>query len=639
MMKKQFFTAGIVCASLLAVTARNSDPVLMNVAGKDVHISEFEYLYHKNNSQQIQPQSLDDYVGMFVDYKLKVADAEAAGIDTTAAFINEYNQFRNELSDPYMRDNSVLDAMVADSYSHMTEEIFVSHIMLPPDKQALIDSLRQVIVDGRADFEDVARKYSIDKPSAVKGGRMGYVVPNRFPWSFEKAAFDTPVGQLSPVVNSGFGLHIIRPETRRPARGEVNAGHILLVTRNASDSVKALQKQRIDSIYAVVSADPSKFEDLARRLSEDPGSARNGGSLGWFGSGMMVHEFDSVAFALPVGQISKPFATAFGWHVIKKTDARGIGSLEDNKDKIIKAIEASPRNNAPREAYLESQKKIYKASLYRDNIDKVDDIVKPLGERMDSTVVAALCASNLPVYTVNGVDYTLGEVAQALTPFNARGVKNLRYEIEKTATAMMSDRVFDIARERLAETEPDYRNLVNEYRDGILLFEISNRNVWDRAAKDKEGLEKFFEDNRDNYKWDSPKFKSFVIFASSDSLLNEALKFAETVPAGLTPVDFTKTMRERFGRDVKIERVIAAKGENAITDYLAFGGEKPKTDASRWSCYAAFGGRIIAAPEEAADVRGAVVSDYQAALEKDWLVELHKKFPVKINKKVLKQVK
>ena len=638
-MKKQFIAAGLVCATLLAVTARNADPVLMTVAGKDVHLSEFEYLFHKNNSQQVQPQSIDDYVGMFVDYKLKVADAEAEGIDTTAAFIGEFTQFRDELSEPYMRDDAVLDSMVMQAYDHMKEELYVSHIMLPADKKPLIDSLRTAIVEGKAKFEDMAREYSIDKSSAKQGGRMGYVVPNRFPWDFEKAAFDTPVGQLSPVVNSGFGLHIIRPESRRPARGEVSAEHILRVTRNASDSVKTRQKQIIDSIYQVVVADPSAFEDVARRLSEDPGSARNGGSLGWFGPGMMVHEFDSVSFALPVGQISEPFTTAFGWHIIKKVDERGIGSLADNKDKILKAIQNSPRANAPRQAYLERQKKLYKASVYKDNLAKIDEIVKPLGERMDSSVMAVLSRSELPVYTVNGVDYTLGEVASTLAPSHSRGVKTLPLEIENAAVNMMNDRVYEISREELVKTEPDYRNLVNEYRDGILLFEISNRNVWDRAARDKAGVEAFFNENRTNYRWDAPKFKSFVIFATSDSLLAEALEFAATVPSDIAPADFTKTMRERFGRDIKVERVIAAKGENAITDYLAFGGEKPKAEASRWSSYAAFGGRIIDAPEEAADVRGAVVSDYQAALEKEWLSRLHKKYPVKINKKVLRQVK
>lgn len=638
-MKKQFLAAGLSCASLFAITAKDADPVLMNVAGKDVRLSEFEYLFHKNNSQQVQPQSIDDYVGMFVDYKLKVADAEAAGIDTTAAFIGEFTQFRDELSEPYMRDNAVLENMIQQAYDHMKEELYVSHIMLPADKNQLMDSLRNAIVEGKAKFEDVAREYSIDKPSAKQGGRMGYVVPNRFPWDFEKAAFDTPVGQISPVVNSGFGIHIIRPESRRPARGEVSAAHILRVTRNASDSIKARQKQLIDSIYSEVKADPSKFEDLARRLSEDPGSARNGGSLGWFGPGVMVHEFDSVSFSLPVGQISTPFSTAFGWHIIKKTDERGIGSFADNRDKILKAIENSPRANAPRDAYLEEQKKVYKASLYKDNLAKIGEIVKPLGEHMDSTVMAALRQSTLPVYTVNGIDYTLGEVASAIEPSPSRGVMALPVEIENTAVSMMNGCVYDIAREKLLDSEPDYRNLVNEYRDGILLFEISNRNVWDRAAKDKAGLEKFFNDNRSGYKWDAPKFKSFVIFASSDSLLSEALEFAADIPAELAPADFTKAMRERFGRDIKVERVIAAKGENAITDYLAFGGEKPKTETSRWSCYAAFGGRIIDAPEEAADVRGSVVSDYQAALEKEWLAKLHKKYPVKINKKVLKQVK
>ena len=174
-MKKQFLAVGVIGASLLALTAKNSDPVLMNVAGKDVRLSEFEYLFHKNNAQQTEPQSLDQYVGMFVDYKLKVADAESAGIDTTASFISEFTQFRDELSEPYLRDNSVLDSMVNQSYSHMQDELKVSHIMMAADQEATLDSLRQAIIDGKVTFEEVARQYSIDKPSARRGGLMGLI--------------------------------------------------------------------------------------------------------------------------------------------------------------------------------------------------------------------------------------------------------------------------------------------------------------------------------------------------------------------------------------------------------------------------------------------------------------------------------
>ena len=638
-MKKQFLAVGVIGASLLALTAKNSDPVLMNVAGKDVRLSEFEYLFHKNNAQQTEPQSLDQYVGMFVDYKLKVADAESAGIDTTASFISEFTQFRDELSEPYLRDNSVLDSLVNQSYSHMQDELKVSHIMMAADQEATLDSLRQAIIDGKVTFEEVARQYSIDKPSARRGGLMGFVIANRYPWAFEEAAFETPVGQISPVVNSGFGNHIIRVESRQPARGEVLAEHILRLTRNVPDSLLAEQKFTIDSIYRVVKANPDEFENLAKAYSEDPGSARNGGSLGWFGPGAMVQEFDSVSFALPVGGISEPFTTSFGWHIIKKVDARGVGSLEDNRESIIKAINRTERGALPEKMFVQRNAKKYGARLNESNINKIAAMADKDGGMLDSAFMANYSKSEMPIFSVGGKDVTLGEIVSGMAPARIRGGEQIQEHIKAVATEMMNNRVLDLARNELAEENTDYRNLVNEYRDGILLFEISNRNVWDRAAKDKDGLEDYFRKNRAKYAWDKPKFKSYIIFTSNDSLLNEAVKYASTLTDDMVPADFTSAMRERFGRDVKIERVIAAQGENAITDYLGFGGEKPAPENKRWSSYAAFRAKVITAPEEAADVRGAVVADYQAMLEKEWLKALHDKYPVKINKKVLKQVK
>ena len=164
--------------------------------------------------------------------------------------------------------------------------------------------------------------------------------------------------------------------------------------------------------------------------------------------------------------------------------------------------------------------------------------------------------------------------------------------------------------------------------------------MWDRASTDTEGLENFFRENRDKYRWESPKFKSFIIFAPNDSLLDVAMTYAaDSIPASVKGTDVTAMMRERFGRDIKVERVIAAKGENSITDYLGFGEPRPADANPRWSSYAAYRGRVIEQPEEAADVRGAVVADYQSALEREWLDSLHAKYPVKINRDVLKQVK
>ena len=649
-MKKQLLAAGIIAASLFSLSAKSNDPVLMNVAGKDVRLSEFEYLYNKNKVQQAQSEQSDDtqkvkvptleeYVDMFVNYKLKVADAEAAGVDTTAAFLNDFIKYRNELAAPYLVDNNVLDSLVAQSYSHMANEVEVSHIMMPNGDEAKLDSIRTAIVSGNITFEDAAHENSIDRGTSSRGGYMGWVLSGWYPWNFEEAAYATAVGEISPVINSGLGVHIIRVEKRVPARGEVEAAHILRVTRGMPEEIAAQEAVRIDSIYKVVTTPGVDFGEVAGRLSQDPGSAAKGGYLGWFGSHRMVQEFDSVAFAMPNGSYSEPFQTSYGWHIIYKHNSRNIGSLEENREKIINTFARDERGNAPRKAYEKQAIKKYNAKLDVKNIDKIAVLAEELGGTLDSAMLAEFAKSKLPVFSIQGKKTTLGELVPTLPTAALKGGENIKNHIIESSYKLMCEKVMDIAREDLADENADYRNLVNEYRDGILLFEIQNAKVWGAAASDGEALDAYFSANKDKYKWDAPKFKSFIVFASNDSTLNEALNYAATLPSTLAPVEFTQEMRTKFGKDVKIERVIASKGENAITDYLAFGGEKPASENARWSCYAAFKGKILNAPEEAVDVRGQVISDFQAELEQQWLDELHKKFEVKVNDKVLEQVK
>lgn len=631
-MKKYLVSAAVLGAVLLAVNAKKNDPVLMTVNGRQVPLSEFEYLYKKNNSQQLQPQTIDEYVDMFVNYKLKVADAEAAGLDTTAAFRQELNKYCNDLARPYLRDKALEDSLAKASYDHMLEAVTVSHIMIPSGQSpadldnaySTLDSLRNAIISGKTTFEDAAQQYSVDRASKVRGGLMGVVVPGRFPWTFEDMAYNTPVGQISPVVNSGFGLHLIRVEKREPAKGEVHAAHILKLTRDMPEDKVAAVKESIDSIYKVVTAPGADFAEVATRESQDPGSARKGGDLGWFTSGTMVQPFDSISFAMADGEISEPFKTSFGYHIIKRYEHRGIAPFEDMREQILKQMERDQRGTMPEQRRLQQLAKEFKAELFPSSID----------------AYAADPNDKLPAYTIQGKTTPVAKIAAELKASGMAPADSAEFAetLRQMAELKMYDEVLETARQRLLADNADYRNLTNEYRDGILMFEISNRNVWERASKDTEGLEKFFQDHRGNYKFDTPKYKAFVVFASNDSLANEAKNYAESLGTP-DPATFAEKMRERFGRDVKVERVIAAKGENAITDYLGFGAARPASNNSRWNHYFAVAGKVIDAPEEAIDVKGAVTNDYQTELERQWLEKIRNKYKVKINRKVLKEVK
>ena len=640
-MKKHLIAAAALSLVLPATAQVKPDAVLMTVDGRPVTVGEFEYLYNKNKSQQTTPQSFDQYLEMFENYKLKVADAEHAGIDETPAFKSEFTKFRDELSEPYLRDQATEDALVEEAYGHRKNDVLVSHIMLPLEdgKEAQLDSIRTAILSGATTFEKAATEYSIDRSSSQRGGKMGIVVPDRYPWAFEKASYDTPVGGISPVINSGMGYHIIRVESVTPAEDDVDASHILLMTRGLDAAAQAAVKDRIDSIYTALQAG-ADFAQLASKLSQDPGSAARGGALGRFGHGMMVAEFDSAAYATPEGQISKPFKTAFGYHIVKTNKHFGVPALDDELRKSIVARMANDsRAKEPENVMVDKLMKEYGAKLNEKTLDKVRAMINGASGVIDSAMNARLIAMDDVVAKFKGGKVTVRD-AMAYVPM-ALGSDTEAYmaTLNEAADNALRAAVLEYAREQLAKTNADYRNLVNEYRDGILLYEISNQKVWDKAAKDKTGLEAFFQANKDRYKWEKPKFKSYVFFARNDSVLNLATAYADSLSTA-DPAKFTQDMRKRFGRDIKIERVIAAEGENAITDYLGFNGSKEAADKqSKWSSYAAWRGRLLDQPEEAADARGAAVTDYQAQLEAQWLDELHKKYPVKLNNKVLKKLK
>ncbi|WP_303036498.1 peptidylprolyl isomerase [Duncaniella muris] len=639
MKKKPFIISALACAAILSASAsKNADPVLMTINGKDVRQSEFEYLYHKNNLQQLAPQSIDEYIEMFIVYKLKVADAEAAGLHQTDAFTKEFNGYCAELSRPYLRDSIVEKRLVEEAYARMATSRKVSHIMLPlgstyDEKEAnrmKIDSIRTAIVNGSADFGEMAVRYSSDRSARVNNGSMGYINVNSYPYPFEKTAWETPVGEISPVIEDApFGFHIIRVEDERPNPGKVEARHILKLTNGLSEEEGAAKKAQIDSIYNLL-ANGGDFDAIARAESEDPGSAANGGRLGWFGPGEMVKEFEDAAFGLKDGGISAPFKTAYGYHIVQTLAHRGIGTLAEESERIKAAISRDMRSVMP-------------------ETERLTQLKAELGVKIDSTglmqarsrmtgdspaeQLRSLQADNSLIATVGNRTISIGDVINYIPSNVLEGANDAFTVLNSGLENKINETVVEETRKNLAENNSEYRNLTNEYRDGILLFEISNRNVWERSTSDIEGLQKFFSANRAKYTWDKPHYKGYVIFATNDSIAGEAQKY---LAANQVENDsLVSVMRANYGRNIKIEKVVTGKGENAIVDNVAFNGERPEAPG-RWTAWFGYAGRVIDTPEEANDVRGAVASDYQQQLESEWIKDLRKKYKIKLNKKALK---
>ncbi len=619
----------------------------MKINNKPVHKSEFEYLYHKNNSQQLQPQSLDEYVDMFVNYKLKVADAEAAGLDTTASFRDEFNRFRFELAEPYLKETAVIDSLVEAAYKHFTDQRYVRHIMLPmapePDimkeNSQRADSLRNALINGTADWDASASKFSVDRGSANKGGIMGWMPQGRYPYAFEDMVYQTQPGQISPVVNSGYGFHIIRVDSIKPNPGEVHAQHILKLTQNLDSAAAEAVAFQIDSLYKVVTQPGVDFADVAKRESQDPGSASKGGDLGWFGTGIMIKPFEDASFALADGEISKPIKTRYGYHIIKRLESRGVAPLEEMRPRIERQIQNDERAGIPLQAKTDRLIKQYNAKIDESAFKKLEKLI---GADYDSTDVAALSASNITIYKIGKTKVPVKDIMSMMPITADTTTYNALRTIRQVAQRSMQQRLVEAERDELLKTNAEYRNLVGEYRDGILLFARASELVWDRPSSDPEALEKYFAEHKSEYHWDKPKFKGFIIMTKNDSTLNAARVYTDSLTTAgtqLSPSEFVKNIRQHFGRDIKVERVIAGKGDNAITDFLAFGAPKPEDNPSGWNFYYTYSGKIIEQPEEAADVRSQVTTDFQNMLEKQWIADLRAKYPVTIDQNVLKTVK
>lgn len=642
MMKKPIAAGLGVVAVAMAFAAK--DPVIMTINGVDVPKSEFEYLYNKNSQQQVNPQTLDEYVEMFQLYKMKVEDAKAEGLDTLASFRKEIEQYKHDLAAPYLADSAYINRLVDEAYARSQKEVEAKHIMLfksrnPQDNKELkarMDSLKSVL-DAGGNFEELAKQYSQDRGSSSRGGRMGWILAGQYPYSFEVVDFSLPEGKISEVVESPVGYHILKGGKSRPARGKVKVAHILKLTQGKEEN-KPAAKAAIDSLYNIVKGHPEKFAQTATESSEDPGSARQGGQLPWFGAGEMVEQFDSVAFALKDGEISAPFETPYGYHIIYRMESKPVESKEAQKRKLLSKFNSpqDERYKMIQDAQTAKYASKHKAKVNEKTLAALKAAAATNG--LDSLFFATWTAAPLGNGTILSVDGKNYPVSALVASFN--GIKQPNAEmaqnlIQDNLDTFLRDKVMTAEEDLLAKNQPEYRNLLKEYIDGSLLYEVSVRKVWDKAAKDTEGLEKYFREHRGEYTWDKPYVKGYFVQTTTDSVAD----LVRARAAQLSDADMVSTLNKEFKNVMTIEKILIAKGGNAMVDYIAFNGPKVEGQSQRYPVYFMINERVITAPEEAADVKGLVTTDYQNMHQAAWEQELRGKYPVVVNEKVLKQIK
>lgn len=591
-MKKTFLSIILVGASLLGFA--QEDKVLMTINGEPIMASEFLYIYEKNNQEtSLEKKSMQEYLDLFINFKLKVTEAIAQGVDTTQEFKDELKGYRAQATPKYLQDNAAIDSLVLLSYNRMANIRKASHIAVqcPMDADSAtlaaatekINELRQrvtvglpkevkkgrkkIIVQEVEDFAEVAMTYSED-PTAKQGkGELGWIQPFRYVYPLEDAVYTTPVGEITKVFRSPFGLHIAKVEGER-AFEEIHAAHIMKMTPAGDLQRLATAKFMMDSIYKLAIQDTVDFAELAQANSEDRGSAIRGGDLGWFGRGAMVQPFEDITFGLKEGEISEPFQTRFGIHISKLYGKRSIQPLDSMRNHLLRQVQRDQRMQIANESFITKTRAEY----------------------------------NLP--------------------------------------AEMSDvDVKAYADAHLEEKYPELRNLVREYHDGILLFDVSLREVWDKANKDHEGLTAFFKANKKQYTWDEPRYKGWIIYAKTDV----AAKAAKQIVKGTSDkAKVDSILNERVNLDsvtyVKVEYGLWTAGKNAAVDVYGFKSKTATYTASEEYPEVEAVGKVLQRPEEYSDDRGKIVTDYQDYLEKLWIANLREKYPVVINEEVWNEI-
>ncbi|MBR5844453.1 MAG: peptidylprolyl isomerase [Bacteroidaceae bacterium] len=640
-MRKQWILSAFVMAAIS--TTAFAQEVLMTINGKEITKSEFEYIYHKNNKQQVEIGGIDEYMPLFVNYKLKVDAAEKAGIDTTAAFVSELEGYRKELAKPYLTDRETEMALLQEAYNNYTKNVEVSHILITagqvPTEESRAEALAKAQevaakIQAGEDFAALAAQYSEDPGSQSRGGYLGFVKGGRLIYPFEKVAFSMQPGEVSEPVETRFGYHIIKVHSVRPDQGERLCAHIfLMVPRDATPEVEAQIKAQADAIYSDLMAG-ADFAQMAREKSQDQANAMRGGELPWVSSGELVKELDNLVFSLEVGQIAAPVRTNFGYHIVRLNDSRGIRSFDEMRNELHQRISRDERASIARNVLMER--------LKAENNYKVDEVMVETaaalcGVAIDSTALAALTQQDMVLATYADKQITSADVAKSLKSrrlMPGHNPKNLILaDIERKAEADL----LEIETAALPEKYDDYRNLINEYRDGMLLFEISNREVWEKATTDLKGLEKFFKKNKKKYTWDRPRFKGYVVCCANEEVAKEAKKLIKKTKDS----EVFATLNTTFNTDsvelVSLDKGLFVEGDNAYVDELAFAGAKAERDEKLPVVF--ISGKTLKAPETYLDVRGQVTADYQEYLEKLWVEKLNKAAKVVMNEDVLKTIK
>ena len=652
-MIKQLLVSACLFFLLATVSSgQGDDPVLFSVQNVPVRVSEFTYIYNKNNQDKADysEKSLRDYLDLYVQFKLKVQKSRDMRLDTQPALRSELDGYRRQLAKSYLEDKEVTDKLIRETFDRMQQDVDISHIFVACSKDAkAVDTLKaynramniaRLIQNGKS-FDQVAVDSSEDKSAKENRGNLGYItamLPDGY-YALEKAIYQAKPGGIVGPIRSGAGYHIVRVNGFRPARGEMEVAQILLRKGDTPDK-NALQKSRIDSVYAML-ASGAKWDDVCAKYSDDKTNAAKGGYVGFFGINRYQKNFEDAAFALEKdGDYTKPVETSIGWHVIKRVSRRPIGSFETMKRPLSERVKRDSRSEIAKQSIIARIKKdgsfqeypdalakwsatqrdsVFLTFKWKPNPDKPQDVLMRFGANKTYTVAdfedyAARAGRD----RMRGAGMPMGETIQKL------------YKAWSDEVAMSFEE------SQLDKKYPEFRSLMREYEDGIMLFEALKINVWDRANTDSVGLEKYFKANlSQKYKWDERAKVSIYTLKSDDpKLLAQVRELAAKKSSAAVLKKFNKKAEVLTVMEKTYEK---GKNKDLADIWKAGSMTAAKTDAgTKTASFTKVEAILPPSAKLLSEARGYAVADYQDYLEKQWVEELRKAYPVKVDEMVFK---
>ena len=632
------------------VFAQNKE-VLFTINDNPYYTDEFVRVYKKNLDlvKDDSQKDLDKYLELFLGYKLKVEKANKLGLQNDTKYQNELKSYRNQLAKSYLNDSQVTNALIEEAYERMKYEVKASHILvmveegaLPADTLKAYSKMLDIIkrIESGEAFDALAAKFSEDPSAKENKGDLGYFSAFRMVYPFENAAYKTAVGSVSKPFRTRFGYHILKVVDKRMNRGEVSVAHIMIMKPSTPDAeLHDKAKQTINDIYKKLQQGES-FESLAGQFSEDKSTASKGGALQRFGSGQLTsQEFEDVAFGLKEkGELSQPFQSQFGWHIVKLIDRFPLQPLEELKVDIENKIKRDDRSllitnslaKKLRAKYVikTDAKLLVKTKKAVTNAFYEQNWVIPSSNEFQATLVTIENNKKL-----TALDFLEFVSSQQKSNAKTRPIQNLTNELFEK---WLDEQVITYHNDNLENEFPEFRFVMDEYRDGLLLFDLMEKEIWNKAKNDTIGLEKFRLDNIKNYQW--KERMDVDIFSSTDE---KVIKKAQSYLKKGKSIDFIK---QKLNVNDKINVIVKSglfENDYDVLPEFAITKTGVTKIVAKGNYFFVTNVKEIkpAQPKLLNETKGKLVSDYQQFLENNWVDELRKEFNIKINTVVFDKTK